>query len=39
MAVGNSVDPSGWFTEQIGAFEPDLLRYGERSEERVNLAA
>jgi transposase-like protein len=26
MAVGNSVDPAEWFTEQIGACEPDLLR-------------
>jgi putative transposase len=26
MAVGNSVDPASWFTEQIGACEPDLLR-------------
>jgi len=26
MAVGDSVDPAGWFAEQIGACEPDLLR-------------
>ncbi|GAB3989899.1 hypothetical protein GCM10029978_116270 [Actinoallomurus acanthiterrae] len=26
MAVDNSVDPAGWFAEQIGACEPDLLR-------------
>jgi len=26
MAVSNSVDPAGWFAEQIGACEPDLLR-------------
>ncbi|MGH3392049.1 MAG: IS256 family transposase [Actinomadura sp.] len=26
MAVGNSVDPAGWFAEQIGVCEPDLLR-------------
>ncbi|GAB3976692.1 hypothetical protein GCM10029978_064250 [Actinoallomurus acanthiterrae] len=25
MAVDNSVDPAGWFAEQIGACEPDLL--------------
>src|SRR4051812_42334214 len=26
MAVSDSVDPAGWFAEQIGACEPDLLR-------------
>ncbi|MCW2859595.1 MAG: transposase mutator type [Actinoallomurus sp.] len=26
MAVSDSVDPSTWFAEQIGACEPDLLR-------------
>jgi hypothetical protein len=26
MAADNSVDPAGWFAEQIGACEPDLLR-------------
>lgn len=26
MAVNNSVNPEGWFAEQIGACEPDLLR-------------
>lgn len=26
MAVDNSVDPSGWLAEQIGACEPDVLR-------------
>jgi putative transposase len=26
MAVNDSVDPAGWFAEQIGACEPDLLR-------------
>jgi putative transposase len=26
MAVSDSVDPAGWFAEQIGVCEPDLLR-------------
>ncbi|WP_285498520.1 transposase, partial [Actinomadura sp. NBRC 104425] len=26
MADNPSVDPAGWFAEQIGACEPDLLR-------------
>ncbi|GLZ12549.1 hypothetical protein Acsp04_27840 [Actinomadura sp. NBRC 104425] len=26
MADDTSVDPAGWFAEQIGACEPDLLR-------------